>query len=113
MSRTGNPNWQEGVSGNPAGRPKGAGNKVTNKIKEAYQQLVEGNLENMTEWLGEVAADDPKEAMMLMLKLSEYVIPKLARQEVVGADGKDLFDNMKFEFGPDINDESNRVQPPQ
>jgi len=51
--------------------------------------------------------------MMLMLKLSEYVIPKLARQEVVGADGKDLFDNMKFEFGPDINDESNRVQPPQ
>lgn len=105
-----NPNWTEGVSGNPAGRPKGAGNKVTNKIKEAYQQLVEGNLENMTEWLGEVAAEDPKEAMMLMLKLSEYVIPKLARQEVVGADGKDLFDNMKFEFGPDINDESDRIQ---
>jgi len=108
-----NPNWTEGVSGNPAGRPKGAGNKVTNKIKEAYQQLVEGNLENMTEWLGEVAAEDPKEAMMLMLKLSEYVIPKLARQEVVGADGKDLFDNMKFEFGPDINDESDRIQSAQ
>lgn len=108
-----NPNWTEGVSGNPNGRPKGAGNKVTNKIKEAYQQLVEGNLENMTEWLGEVAAEDPKEAMMLMLKLSEYVIPKLARQEVVGADGKDLFDNMKFEFGPDINDESDRIQSAQ
>jgi hypothetical protein len=105
-----NPNWTEGVSGNPNGRPKGAGNKVTNKIKQAYQQLVEGNLENMTEWLGEVAADDPKEAMMLMLKLSEYVIPKLARQEVVGADGKDLFDNMKFEFGPDINDTENRIE---
>ena len=111
MSRTGNPNWAEGVSGNPNGRPKGAGNKVTNKIKEAYQRLMEDNLENMTQWLGEVAADDPKEAMVLMLKLSEYVIPKLARQEVVGADGKDLFDNMKFEFGPDINDESDRIQP--
>jgi hypothetical protein len=110
MSRTGNPNWAEGVSGNPNGRPKGSGNKVTTKIKEAYQQLVEGNLENMTQWLGEVAADDPKEAMMLMLKLSEYVIPKLARQEVVGADGKDLFDNMKFEFGPDINDTENRIE---
>tara|TARA_R110000782_G_scaffold108664_2_gene197271 strand:+ start:4458 stop:4793 length:336 start_codon:yes stop_codon:yes gene_type:complete len=104
----GNPAWKEGVSGNPNGRPKGAGNKTTTKIKEAYQMLVEGNLENMTEWLGEVAADDPKEAMMLMLKLSEYVIPKLARQEVVGADGDDLFKNMKFEFGPDINDEVNR-----
>ena len=108
-----NPNWTEGVSGNPAGRPKGAGNKVTTKIKEAYQQLVEGNLDNMTEWLQEVAEDNPKEAMMLMLKLSEYVIPKLARQEVVGADGKDLFDNMKFEFGPDINDESDRIQSAQ
>jgi hypothetical protein len=113
MSRTGNPNWAEGVSGNPNGRPKGSGNKVTGKIKQAYQLLMEDNLDNMTTWLGQVAADDPKEAMMLMLKLSEYVIPKLARQEVVGADGKDLFDNMKFEFGPDINDESNRVQPPQ
>lgn len=105
-----NPNWTEGISGNPAGRPKGAGNKVTNKIKEAYQRLMEDNLDNMTEWLGQVAEDDPKEAMMLMLKLSEYVIPKLARQEVVGADGKDLFDNMKFEFGPDINDDSDRIQ---
>jgi len=110
MNPNGNPAWQEGVSGNPNGRPKGAGNKVTTKIKEAYQKLVEGNLENMTEWLGEVAADDPKEAMMLMLKLSEYVIPKLARQEVVGADGDDLFKNMKFEFGPDINNEDERIQ---
>ena len=110
MNPNGNPAWQEGVSGNPNGRPKGAGNKVTTKIKEAYQKLVEGNLENMTEWLGEVAADDPKEAMMLMLKLSEYVIPKLARQEVVGADGDDLFKNMKFEFGPDITDDVNRVE---
>lgn len=113
MNPNGNPNWTPGVSGNPSGRPKGAGNKVTTKIKEAYQQLVEGNLENMTEWLGQVAEDDPKEAMMLMLKLSEYIIPKLARQEVVGADGEDLFKNMKFEFGPDINNESDRIQPPQ
>lgn len=105
-----NPNWTSGVSGNPQGRPKGAQGKVTSKIKEAYQQLVEGNLENMTEWLEEVAADDPKEAIQLMLKLSEYIIPKLARQEVVGADGQDLFKDIKFEFGPNINDESDRVQ---
>lgn len=111
MNPNGNPNWAPGVSGNPAGRPKGAGNKVTNKIKEAYQRLMEDNLDNMTEWLGEIAENNPKEAMELMLKLSEYVIPKLARQEVVGADGDDLFKNMKFEFGPDINDESERIQP--
>jgi hypothetical protein len=105
-----NPNWTEGVSGNPNGRPKGAGNKVTTKIKEAYQKLVEGNLDNMTEWLGEVADENPKEAMDLMLKLSEYIIPKLARQEMVGKDGDDLFKSMKFEFGPDINDTENRIE---
>ena len=110
-NRGGNPNWEKGVSGNPGGRPKGSGNKVTNKIKIAYQMLMEDNLENMTEWLGEVAERNPKEAMELMLKLSEYVIPKLARQEVVGADGQDLFKDMKFEFGPDINDEDKRQQP--
>lgn len=110
-NRGGNPNWEKGVSGNPNGRPKGAGNKVTNKIKTAYQMLMEDNLENMSEWLGEVAERNPKEAMELMLKLSEYVIPKLARQEVVGADGQDLFKDMKFEFGPDINDEDKRQQP--
>lgn len=27
--RRGNPNWQQGVSGNPAGRPKGSRNKAT------------------------------------------------------------------------------------
>ena len=105
-----NPNWTEGVSGNPNGRPKGAGNKVTTKIKEAYQKLVEGNLDNMTEWLGEVADENPKEAMDLMLKLSEYIIPKLAQQEMVGKDGDDLFKSMKFEFGPDINDTENRIE---
>jgi len=42
--------------------------------------------------------------MELMLKLSEYMIPKLARQEVTGADGKDLFKNITFEFGTPINE---------
>jgi hypothetical protein len=72
--------------------------------------LVENNLDNMTQWLEDVAEDNPKEAIQLMLKLSEYIIPKLARQEVVGADGQDLFKDIKFEFGPNINDESNRIQ---
>ena len=64
-------------------------NKSTAEIREAYQKLVEDNLTNMTEWLGEVAKQNPERAMDLMLKLSEYMIPKLARQEVTGADGAD------------------------
>ena len=101
--------FQPGQSGNPNGRPKGAQNKNTREIREAYKRLVENNLENMTLWLTRIASEDEEKAMEIMLKLSEYVIPKLARQEVTGADGEDLFKNVKFEFGPDINDEENRI----
>lgn len=93
---------------NRNGRPKGSRNKTTNAIREAYQNLVEMNLENMSEWITQIAADDPNKAMDTMIKLSEYIIPKLARQELTGNDGQDLFKNVKFEFGPDVNDEENR-----
>ena len=104
----GNPNWKKGQSANPNGRPKGSKNKATAKIREAYQKLTEDNLENMSAWLANIAADDPARAMEMMIKLSEYVIPKLARQEVVGNDGEDLFKNISFNFGPNINDKDNR-----
>jgi hypothetical protein len=86
------------------GRAKGQPNKTTAEIRDAYQRLVESNLSNMTLWLADVAADNPEKAMDLMLKLSEYMIPKLARQEVTGAEGKDLFKNITFEFGTPINE---------
>lgn len=34
-----------------------------------------------------------------MLRLSEYILPKLARQEVTAKDGEDLFKNIEFKFG--------------
>ena len=42
-----NPAWEKGKSGNPSGRPKGIVNNSTEKIKNAYTQLIEGNLENI------------------------------------------------------------------
>jgi hypothetical protein len=96
--------FKKGEVSNPKGRPKGKPNKTTAEIREAYQKLVEDNLTNMTEWLKQVADQNPERAMDLMLKLSEYMIPKLARQEVTGADGKDLFKNITFEFGTPINE---------
>jgi len=95
---------------NREGRPKGVPNKTTKQIREAYQKLTEDNLDNMTVWLAQIAADSPEKAMDLMLRLSEYIIPKLARTEVTGNDGEDLFKNIKFEFGPDINDSNNREE---
>ena len=95
--------FEPGQSGNPAGRKKGTINKNTKQIREAYQKLTEDNLDNMNRWLMQTAQEDPAKALDLMLKLSEYIIPKLARQEIVGNEGEDLFKNIKFSFGPDIN----------
>ena len=102
--------FKKGDIGNPNGRPKGAQGKTTAKIKEAYQMLIEKNLDNMTDWLSDIAENDPKQALELVLKLSEYIIPKLARQELTGADGDDLFQNVQFQFGPNVNDETGRIQ---
>ena len=101
--------FEPGQSGNPAGRVKGSKNKATKEIREAYQKLTEDNLENMNRWLLQVSHEDPAKAMDLMLRLSEYIIPKLARQEVVGNDGEDLFKDVKFTFGPDVNNEEDRI----
>lgn len=94
---------------NRAGKKPGTPNKVTKEIRTAYQNLVEMNLDNMTVWLSQVAAEDPNKAMDLMLRLSEYIIPKLARQELTGKDGEELFHNIKFEFGPDVNSTDGRL----
>jgi hypothetical protein len=73
-----------------SGKKKGTVNKATADIKEAYKNLIEMNLENMTAWLEQIAAKDPAKAIMIISELSEYVIPKLARTEMTGKDGKDF-----------------------
>jgi len=68
------------------GKPKGALNKTTKDIKEAFQMLIEKNLDNLTGWLETIAAKDPEKAIRIINDLSEYVIPKLARTDVTSGD---------------------------
>ena len=78
------------------GKTKGSSNKATKDIKEAYQQLIENNLDNLTVWLKQIAAKDPEKAIRIISDLSEYVIPKLARREHTGEDGKELSATILF-----------------
>lgn len=80
----------KGKTNNPYGRKKGVPNKATRDIKEAYRQLIENNLGNLTTWLKRIAEKDPEKAIKIIAELSEFVVPKLARSEHTGADGKDL-----------------------
>lgn len=75
--------WKKGQSGNPNGRPKGAKGKITQRMREAMEELQERQFENVENWLTQVAAEDPAKALDLFLKMNEYVMPKLARQENV------------------------------
>ena len=63
------------------GRKKGTPNKVTKDIKNAFRQLIESNIDNLSEWLNSIAKENPEKAFDLILKLSEYVTPKLNRTE--------------------------------
>jgi hypothetical protein len=69
--------FKKGTSGNAAGRPTGSKDKAQQDVKQAYQQLVEGNLCNIETWLNKVAQDDPGRALDFMLKLSKFIIPEM------------------------------------
>jgi len=73
-----------------AGRPKGVPNKSTTKAREAIAAFVDGNAHLLQTWLEQIAVDDrygPKTAFECFMAVAEYHVPKLARQEHVGADG--------------------------
>jgi plasmid stabilization system protein ParE len=84
---------------NTGGRPKGTGNKVNDEIRAAFSLVLQNKLDDLESWLDHTARKDPAKAAELLIKLSERFVPALARTELTGADGEDLFKHIKFEFG--------------
>lgn len=69
------------------GRPKGVPNKSTSLAREAIAKFVDGNSDKLQEWLDAIAVDErygPLEAFKCFMQVTEYHVPKLARQELVG-----------------------------
>lgn len=72
------------------GRKKGVPNTVTYSARGLFIQLVEMKLADASGWLDRVAKKDPGYAFELLLRASEFVLPKLVRQENTGANGAPL-----------------------
>lgn len=70
------------------GRAKGVPNKSTAAVREAIAKMAELNAPRFSNWLDQVAAKSPEKACDIYLRAIEYHIPKLARTEVTGQDGK-------------------------
>jgi len=64
------------------GRQKGTANKATARLREAFTGLLEDNMGRVQELFDKVAEKNPQKALELLLKLSEFAIPKLRAIEV-------------------------------
>ena len=52
--------------------------------RQAIMEVVDGNSHRLQQWLDDVAErDGPAAAIVIYVKMLEFVVPKLARQELV------------------------------
>ena len=83
------------------GRVKGTPNKATGMAREAIAKLVEGNVDQLQDWLAQIAADEkqgPAVAFKLLMDVMEYHIPKLSRAEHTGEGGGPIDHNLAVQF---------------
>src|SRR5436305_5300836 len=71
-----------------AGRAKGTPNKNTLELKEAFKRLLDHASPNFIAWLDDIP--DPERRFEICSKFAEYLVPKLGRTELTGADGEKL-----------------------
>jgi hypothetical protein len=60
---------------------KGVPNKSTVEIRDSFMIILEDNLPNITVWLEQIAEKNPEKALRLVIKIAEFVLPRLQRME--------------------------------
>ncbi len=76
-----------GVKGR-SGRTAGTPNKATRDVREAIAVFAQDNVDNMTAWISQI--EDPAKKLDLYLRALEYHVPKLARTELTGVNGRPM-----------------------
>lgn len=86
------------------GREPGTCNIVTKEIRESFQSLVEQNLPELQNWLTLTAQKEPGRAIELVLKLSEFCLPKLKATELTANFNDQTIIVVPPNFSPDERD---------
>jgi len=79
------------------GRPRGAENKETKKLREAIAAITEGGVEDFQRALNEVLEENPSKYLELYLKLLEYTMPKLRSVDTNLGVNEDSIGGIKIE----------------
>jgi hypothetical protein len=66
--------FKKGESGNPAGKPKGAKNKVTLEVKEKLAQFMETSFDEFVSSFNRIKRDDVK--AKIYLEAAKLVLPR-------------------------------------
>jgi dsRNA-specific ribonuclease len=66
------------------GREAGTPNRTTIEIKTAFQNLLDSNIDQMDE---DLKALQPKERLNVLLKLADFVLPKIQSVQPEGFEG--------------------------
>lgn len=72
------------------GSRKGRPNKATADVRACVALVAQNLSPEVEDWIRKGAKKQPLKAAQVLGQLLEYHIPKLARTEVTGKDGKDL-----------------------
>jgi hypothetical protein len=90
-----NPDWKKGKP-KTGGRKKGTPNKITQDAREAFQEIMAGNVENVRIALEELYKQDKTKFLDVLSKYFPYFIPK-QEQIDVSVKNMELPFNIKIE----------------
>lgn len=69
----------KGKTNNPNGRPKGVPNKVTKSVRGFIGDVIDKNRRQITK---DLKALEPKDRLIILEKLMQYIIPKQQAQSI-------------------------------
>lgn len=86
----------KGRTNNLKGRPKGSKNRIGKDLRESLNEIITNNLDSFKSDLKDLP---PKERITVMLKLFEFVAPKMQPVDAIQLDSKESSNEWFEEMG--------------